>query len=277
MQKPPVGTKTKLIASISTDPGEISTLFENSLYEQLGLDYLHKEFVVKDDLAGAVCGLKAFGMRGSAVSMPYKEAVMPLLDRVDDKAAEIGSVNTIVNDDGVLAGYNTDYLGVVRLLKISGIDPSTEFLMRGSGGMAKAVITALHDCGFKAGTLIARNPQTGHALAEPLGYTYAEKPDGLTAPFLINCTPLGMAGKYPDALSFEHTVIEGSIAVLEAVGEPMQTPLLQRATGNQRTLINGFDIFVGQAVEQFKLYTGITPDPAQIEKAAAFALGMTGA
>ncbi|PMZ77466.1 shikimate 5-dehydrogenase, partial [Pseudomonas sp. FW306-02-H05-AB] len=80
-------------------------------------------------------------IRGCAISMPFKEAVIPLLDGIAPSAAAIDSVNTIVNDEGTLTGHNTDYAAVARL--IADIDPATPFVLRGSGGMAKAVVAAL--------------------------------------------------------------------------------------------------------------------------------------
>ena len=104
--------------------------------------------------SGAVRGIRALGIRGCAVSMPFKEDVIPLLDGLRDSAAAIDSVNTIVNDDGTLLGYNTDYSAVRALLEPLARAP---FLLRGSGGMAKATATALVDAGFVEGVIVARN------------------------------------------------------------------------------------------------------------------------
>ena len=140
--KPPIGRDTRLCMSLAARPGNFGSRFHNRLYERLGLDYVYKAFTTTD-LEGAVRGIRALGIRGCAVSMPFKEAVIPLLDALAGSAAAIDSVNTIVNDDGRLTGYNTDYSAVRDLLDRAGVDPALPFALRGSGGMAKAVAAAL--------------------------------------------------------------------------------------------------------------------------------------
>ncbi|KTT72838.1 shikimate dehydrogenase, partial [Sphingomonas endophytica] len=114
--KPPIGPTTRLCMSLAARPGTFGSRFHNHLYDALGLDYLYKAFSTRD-LAGAVAGIRALDIRGCAVSMPFKEAVIPMLDGLRDSAAAIDSVNTIVNDDGVLLGYNTDYSAVRDLIE----------------------------------------------------------------------------------------------------------------------------------------------------------------
>ena len=98
-----------------------------------------------------------------------------MLDDLDRSAAVIDSVNTIVNTDGRLVGYNTDYLAVATALDRHEIPPDTGFLLRGSGGMGKAVVAALRDHGLTTGTIIARNERTGPPLAQQYGFGWARK------------------------------------------------------------------------------------------------------
>ena len=128
------------------------------------------------DIEGAIAGVRALGIRGCSVSMPFKQAVIPLMDDMDHSAAVIGAVNTIVNTDGFLKAYNTDVIAVASLLRSHNVDPSLPFLLRGSGGMAAAVAGAFFDAGFSQGMIIARNEETGRALAER--YEYAWAPEG---------------------------------------------------------------------------------------------------
>ncbi len=104
-----------------------------------------------------MAGIRGLPIRGAAVSMPYKEAVIPLVDVMDPSAKAIDSVNTIVNNHGVLTAYNTDYIAIARLLKDHQVPSSHTALLRGAGGMAKAVAAALRDAGFTAVTIVARN------------------------------------------------------------------------------------------------------------------------
>ncbi|UAK24532.1 shikimate 5-dehydrogenase [Sphingomonas nostoxanthinifaciens] len=265
--KPLIGRDTRLCMSLSARPGNFGTRFHNRLYELTGLDYLYKSFSTTD-LPAAIGGIRALSIRGCAISMPFKEAVIPLLDGLGPTAAAIDSVNTIVNDDGRLTGHNTDYAAVVAL--IAGIDPATRFVLRGSGGMAKAVAAALRDSGFRDGMIVARNEAAGRALAEPYGFDWSAEPTE-TAPLIVNVTPLGMTGADADALAFPVAMIDACDVALDAVQYPPETPLLREARLRGKRCITGTEIAVLQALEQFILYTGVRPDPAQVEDAAAFA------
>ena len=188
--RPPLSKDTRLCISLAARPSNIGTRFHNHLYDVLGLDYVYKAFTTAD-IAAAIGGVRALGIRGCSVSMPFKEAVIALVDVVEDSATAIGSVNTIVNDDGRLTASNTDYIAVRRL-----VDPldRTPFLLHGSGGMARAMATALVDAGFGAGTVVARNEAAGREVALVLGLTYAAALDSPTAPLIVNATPIGMSG-----------------------------------------------------------------------------------
>jgi shikimate dehydrogenase len=106
----PITKDTVLCMSLSGRPSNVGTRFHNFLYAELDLDFVYKAFTTTD-LAAAIAGIRALGIRGCGVSMPYKEACIELVDEVDGSAVAIGSVNTIVNTDGRLRAYNTDYPG----------------------------------------------------------------------------------------------------------------------------------------------------------------------
>ncbi|PIO99503.1 shikimate 5-dehydrogenase [Pleomorphomonas carboxyditropha] len=269
--KPPIGPSTRLCMSLAGRPGKFGSRFHNRLYELTGLDYIYKAFTTRD-LPAAIGGIRALGIRGCAVSMPFKEAVIPLLDHIEGSAAAIDSVNTIVNDDGWLTGYNTDYSAVLDLLDHAEIAPSTPFLLAGSGGMAKAVSAALRNRGHRAGMVIARNAATGRALAELYGFDWAATADGLTAPLIINATPVGMTGgAEAENLAFPPAAIEAAETVFDVVALPIETPLMRAAEKAGRKRISGADVAVLQALEQFVLYTGVHPSEEQVKDAAVFA------
>lgn len=274
--KPLIGRDTRLCMSLAARPGNFGTRFHNRLYDMLGLDYVYKAFTTTD-LAGAVGGIRALGIRGCAVSMPFKEAVIPMLDALDPSARAIDSVNTIVNDasahGGVLTGFNTDYTAVRMLLTSHAVDPAMPFILRGSGGMAKAVATALRDAGFANGTIVARNEAAGRALADAHGYAWTAAPDPASAPLLVNVTPLGMAGADADALAFAEPLIARCDVAFDVVALPAETPFLAAARAAGKRVITGAEVATLQALEQFVLYTGVRPDQSDVEAAAAFARG----
>ena len=277
MSKLSINRTTRLCMSLSARPGNFGTRFHNHLYEALGLDYVYKAFSTRD-LEGAIHGIRALGIRGCAVSMPFKEACIPMLDSLDPSAEAIGSVNTIVNTDGHLHAYNTDYIAIVRLVAETPIDRDIPFLLTGSGGMAKAVASALRDNGFRNGTIVARNKTTGPALAEACGYRWASGLADAEAGMLINVTPVGMeGGPEVDDLAFPQAMIEAARVVVDAVALPSETPTIKAARVLGKRVVTGAEIQTVQAVEQFILYTGQTPTEEQIAAAAAFAQGKTAA
>ncbi|MBS7833450.1 shikimate 5-dehydrogenase [Wohlfahrtiimonas chitiniclastica] len=266
--------QTQLCMSLAARPGNFGTLFHNYLYDQLKLDYIYKAFTTSD-LPAAIGGVRALGIRGCAISMPFKEAVIELVDELDQSAAAIESVNTIVNTDGHLTAYNTDYIAVANLLQDYAIDPATPFLLKGSGGMAKAVAGALYDQGFKHGTIIARNAVKGKALADLYGYEWMDDEEIIASTegmMLINVTPLGMqGGKEADALAFSPIHIETAETIFDVVALPVETPMIQLARTLNKTIISGADVAVIQALEQFVLYTGVRPSIDLIKEASNFA------
>jgi shikimate dehydrogenase len=273
LTRPALNKDTRLCISLAARPSNFGTRFHNHLYEQFGLDFVYKAFTTTD-LAGAIAGVRALGIRGCSVSMPFKEDVIALVDELDASATAIQSVNTIVNDDGYLRAYNTDYIAAADLLTAAALDPATPFLLRGSGGMAKAVGAALRDSGFAAGTIVARNEERGRALADELGYAWLAEPGSHTAPLLVNVTPIGMAGGAQAAESaFPAAAIDAADTVFDVVALPAETPLILAARAAGKTVITGAEVIALQAAEQFERYTGVRPTPAQVQAAAAVARG----
>jgi shikimate dehydrogenase len=290
-----------LCISLSGRPSNIGTRFHNYLYDALELNYIYKAFST-GDLPSAIAGVRGLGIRGCAVSMPFKEAVIPLVDELDPSAAAIESVNTIVNTDGRLTAYNTDYLAIQRLVERHAVAPCP-VVVRGSGGMAKAVVAALRDAGFTDGTVLARNEGAGRALAEQYGWRVATEapscavPDaagatgagadavagdaagradvaaGLGEGLLVNVTPIGMAGGAESAeQSFSDAAIASASGVWDVVAMPSETPLIRAARAAGKRVITGAEVIAIQAEEQFVLYTGVRPSPGLVAEASAFSL-----
>lgn len=259
---------TQLCISLSARPSNIGTWFHNRLYDELGLNYVYKAFAPRD-LEQAVAGIRGFPIRGAAVSMPYKEAVIPMLDRLNDSAMAIDSVNTIVNDDGILTGYNTDYSAVASLVRSHHVPTDLSIAVRGSGGMAKAVVAACRDTGF-AGTVVARNHETGSALAQRYGWAYSDSvPTGTQV--LVNVTPIGMSGgPEENTSSFTDAEIADAEWVFDVVAMPENTPLIAKSRAAKKKIITGAEVIALQAAEQFVLYTGIRPSDEQIRAASLY-------
>jgi shikimate dehydrogenase len=263
-----------LCISLSARPSNNGTRFHNFLYEALGLNWIYKAFA-PTNLEQAIAGVRGLGIRGCAVSMPYKEEVIALVDRMDASAKAIDSVNTIVNDGGVLTAYNTDYTAIAQLIQRSaerdGLDPEWSVLLRGSGGMAKATAAAFRDAGFRDVTMVARNEATGRPLAELYGFRWIGDLGDSTADVIVNITPIGMAGgPDADALSFPEEAIDAARVVFDVVALPAETPLIKAARAAGKPVISGAEVMTIQALEQFVLYTGVRPSDEQVRAAEEF-------
>jgi shikimate dehydrogenase len=270
--RPAISKDTRLCMSLAGRPGTFGTRFHNHLYDALGLDYVYKAFTTQD-LPAAIGGVRALGIRGCAISMPFKEDVLELVDELDPSAAEIASANTIVADDGHLKAYNTDVLAVSALLREHAVPTDRPVLLRGSGGMARAVAFALRRGGVADVTVTARNERSGPRLAEDAGFAWSAAPDpDVRGAVLVNATPVGMAGgAASEDLAFPGPLVDGAVAVLDVVANPPETPLIARARAAGVPVITGAEVIALQAVEQFVLYTGVRPTDAQIAAAAAHA------
>ena len=262
-----------LCISLSARPSNNRTRFHNHLYEQLGLNWIYKAFA-PTDLAQAIAEVRGLGIRGCAVSMPYKEDVIALVDVMDPSAKAIDSVNTIVNDGGLLTAYNTDYTAIEQLLQRNAVPTDYSVLVLGSGGMAK-LPSPRCGCRFKDVTVVARNEAAGRALADQYGFAWsadlgsARSGTG-TADMIINITPIGMAGgRDAEALSFPQEAIDVKV-VFDVVALPAETPLIKAARAAGKAVITGAEVATIQALEQFVLYTGIRPTDEQIKAAEEF-------
>jgi shikimate dehydrogenase len=269
---PILNVEMQMCISIAARPSNIGTRFHNFLYDELGLNFVYKGFAV-DDAEGAVRAVRALKMRGAAVSMPHKEAVIPFMDELDISASAIDAVNTIVNTDGYLRAYNTDYQAVVDALAHHKVDNNYSVVVRGSGGMAKAVIAAFRDSGFGNLTVLSRNEVTGRALAEKYGFKWLAESELEILPafdVLVNVTPLGMSGGNEGQLSFPESLIKSSRVVFDVIAMPVETPLYELGLKYQKLVITGMEIMASQAAIQFELYTGITLTEDQIKRASLF-------
>ena len=219
-----------LCISLSARPSNNGTRFHNHLYDQLDLNWIYKAFA-PTDLAQAIAGVRGLGIRGCAVSMPYKEDVIALVDELDPSAKAIDSVNTIVNTDGHLKAYNTDYTAIEQLLATNAVPTDYSVLVQGAGGMAKATVAALRDAGFTDVTVIARNEDTGPGARGPVRLPVAGSarrrhggPDHQR-----HAHWHGRAVRTADSLSFPEASIAAAKVVFDVVALPAETPLIKAA------------------------------------------------
>jgi len=209
--------------------------------------------------------------RGCNVTMPHKQAVVPLLDALGPEAERIGAVNTIVPDGaGGLIGHNTDGLGFLEPLRAQLAQRHLFRMARilGTGGAARAIVSALAGEGFTL-VLAGRDPAKARALldelapgehhapplshfAEPTDFAFDDRAGCLD--LIVNASPLGMAGQPPLAFDLSHAP-PGSI-VYDIVTAPPETPLLAAARAEGMPTIDGLEMLIGQAAVAFRLFFG---------------------
>lgn len=267
-----IDTKTRLCGLLG-NPVEhsLSPAIHNAAFQKLGLNYVYLAFRV-DDLPGAIRGIRALGnVRGFSVTLPHKVTVLPLLDEVETTAKHIGSVNTIVVEDGKLLGYNTDATGALRALTDAGVPlRGQRVLMLGSGGAARAIAFALGmseaGTGIAGLTILGIEEAERHALAQDLrAKTPLRVEDGpLTedalrraigeAQILLHCTPVGMHPKVEET-GVPGVLLKPHLTVMDIVYNPLETRLLREAKAAGCRTIRGLEMFLNQAVAQFELWT----------------------
>ncbi|MFF1571678.1 shikimate 5-dehydrogenase [Leifsonia sp. NPDC058292] len=255
--------------SLAARPSNIGTRFHNYLYDELGLNFIYKAFTTTD-LEGAVRGIRALGIRGCSVSMPFKEAIIPLVDVMEPSALAIESVNTLVNDAGVLTASNTDYEAVAALLAEHEVDPAQRVLLRGSGGMAKAVVAAFSGAGFDDLTIVARNEGAGRDIAERYDYSWVPVDPAPEFDLVVNVTPIGMSGDAEGQLAFRPEHVERASTVFDVVAFPSETPLVAAGRAAGKRLITGAEVIALQAARQFERYTGVPLTAEQVARASEF-------
>lgn len=210
---------------------------------------------------------KAF--RGINVTIPYKQAVIPYLDEISPKAAAIGAVNTVINHDGRLIGYNTDYAGMSALLDRIGVDLAGKtVLILGTGGTSRTAHAVAADRGAAEILHVSRHAGNGTVTYEA---AVRERRD---AQFLINTTPVGM---YPniDGCPLDPSAFPALEGIADAVYRPLRTELVLRGRALGIPAEGGLYMLAAQAVHASALFTGDVPKSETIDSAYRALLAQT--
>lgn len=265
-----ISKDTLLCVSIAQHPSNFGTTLFNEAFAHEGIDAIYKALRVQPHaLKDAVAGIRALGIRGCGVSMPFKSAVLSQLDSVDSQARKIGAVNTIVNTRGRLKGHNTDYVGARHVLAPLGRWRERRVVLLGAGGVAQAISAALQSLGARNVTVMSKNIAEARALARKWKFSAVErweKRNQLNGDLLINATPLGMAPKRQSMPVSRRAISQYSV-IMDVVINPFETSLLNEAKKRGKTCIPGYTMSLHQAARQFELYTG-RKAPLKIMEAA---------
>ncbi len=263
-------TLPTLCGSMAAHPYRLAVEMHNCAYRELGLDYTFVYFGITDPAAG-IEAIRTLGIRGMNVSMPFKSAVIPYLDRLDPAARAIGAVNTIDNRDGGLTGYNTDYIGALRALEEQTELAGTRVAVIGAGGAARAVCFGLVQKEARV-SVYNRSVKEGRLLADEFcldfGGPLNEFPGCSEFDIVVNCTSAGFQAADECPLSeymFESTLSPNTV-VMDVVFLPPRTRLLQLAQGAGYRTVEGARMLLHQACGQVELYTGCKAPIQAMEK-----------
>ncbi|TGK07699.1 shikimate dehydrogenase [Leptospira semungkisensis] len=255
----------------------LSPVLHTSWYEDLNLDCGYLVFPVDTLEKKELSSLSKFGVRGLSVTIPHKEAAFQLADQTDEISKAVKASNTLVLENGSISAYNTDGKGAVRaILEEYPKSLQGKVLLLGSGGSARGIsFSLLKEGNVQDLTIAARNSETSRELLELLSKVTSSKlrSESLVEvqknfsefSLIIHTTPLGMKGKEPGPAIPEDCFQEGQV-VFDIVYNPLETPLVLAAKKKGAKIIPGTEMLLYQAVEQFKLFTGVSLSPELIQK-----------
>ena len=270
-----VNGKTVVYGIIGRPVGHsFSPAMQNAAFKETGLNSIYVPFGPEPgQIEAAVAGIRALGLAGVNVTVPYKEAVMPYLDELTEEAVLCGAVNTIINRQGKLTGHNTDGTGFICDLRDScNFEPAGKSaLILGAGGSARAVAVSLAGAGCRELALVNRNRERAQNLAADVtkatGVTVHVFPwePGRAEPaayarragVLVNCTPVGMSGKPGQDFPLPVGLPGPGQLAYDLVYNPPRTPFLLQAEKNRAQTANGLGMLLHQGALAFTAWTGL--------------------
>ncbi len=273
--------KTGIIALLgwpvehSLSPG-----MHNAAFAEMGEDLCYVALPVRPEfLEDAVFGIRAMGFRGFNLTVPHKEAIMPMLNRVTSEASFIGAVNTVVIDHlGRLTGHNTDGIGFKLSLEEADISVKEKrVLIIGSGGAARAVSWSLCESGAEV-HIHSRNPETSSRLVDDLTInfknvfsieTIEDAAVSGSMDIIVNATPLGLNSD--DPLPLDPAILHSGQTVVDLIYR--DTPLLKEAASKGCTTLNGMGMLLWQGVLASELWTGRKPPVDTMKRVLVKSLG----
>jgi shikimate dehydrogenase len=238
----------------------LSPAMHNAAYEKLGLDDRFV-FVAADvkpsEVQDVVRSVRVLGIHGLTCTAPHKIEVMKYLDEVDQIAKRIGAVNTVLNKNGKLIGFNTDWIGTVAPLEELIDLKGKKVALIGAGGASRAMAYGVLSRGAKL-TIYNRTVEKAEEIAVEFDCEFSSlenSQDIRNADVIINSTTVGM-GEGNDKMPINPELIHSGQIVFDAIYDPFETKLLKLAKENGAKVINGLEMLLHQGTAQFEIYTG---------------------
>lgn len=247
---------TNICISIASQPGNFGAYFHNQAYKSLDMNwvYLPRQVTNIHELKSAISAVRSLNIKGCSVSMPLKEIVIDFIDEMDLSAKKTGAVNTILNCDGVLKGFNTDMFGAKKVASNFSL-AKKQVLIIGAGGVSKAIINAVLELNGDI-AIINRTDKSSKDLAKKLniGFIPWSQLESASGYMLINATSVGMLDE--KKMIVPEKTIDRFQVIMDVVVDPHLSKLIRVSSAKGKYTIRGIEMCVYQAAEQFKIYTG---------------------
>ena len=237
-------------------PHSISPQINKKIFELLNIDGAYKIFEVeKKDISKVCDSLRILKIKGTNVTIPYKQEIMKYLDTISEEAEKIGAVNTIYLKDGKLSGHNTDYFGFGTIIDKNNVKVENETVMvLGTGGASKAVVTYLLDKGIKKVYLVSRTVKEKFDYKDNrVEYTTYEKIQNIKGNILVNTTPVGMYPKI-GVSPVNADVINNFDTLIDIIYNPRMTEFLRLGEKLGKKVCGGLEMLVGQAIKSEEIW-----------------------
>jgi shikimate dehydrogenase len=279
--KKEINGKTRIIGIIGENiENSLSPLIHNQIILKHFLNFCYLPFqVAETDLNKAIQGIKALNIRGANITFPYKEKIIKFLDEVEESARRIRAVNTIVNNKGILTGYNTDVIGFKKSLQEDGkfVIKEKKAVILGAGGAARAVVYALLEEEIEEICIFNRTLEKAKKIKQDLSSFFPkshirvfslEKEDLKDkiekSHLLVNSTSIGMAIRVDNTPLPDEKLFHPNLLVYDLIYHPAKTLFLRQAEKSGAKIINGLPMLVYQGIESFYLWTGLKPEGKEV-------------
>ena len=279
--KKEISGKTKIIGLIGENiENSLSPFIHNQIIIKYSLDFCYLPFqVAETDLGEAIQGIRALNIRGVNITFPYKKKAIEFLDELEESARRIGAVNTIVNNEGNLTGYNTDVIGFKKSLQDNGkfVIKEKNAVILGAGGAARGVIYTLLEEGIEEISIFNRTLEKAEKIKQDFSPFFPQSSINIfsfeqdnikdkikEANLLVNATSIGMASQIDNTPLPDENLFHPNLLVYDLIYHPAKTLFLKQAERAGAKIINGLPMLVYQGIESFYLWTGLKPEGKEV-------------
>ncbi|MDK2918469.1 MAG: hypothetical protein PWQ37_1202 [Candidatus Petromonas sp.] len=255
-----------------------SPLIHNGAFEKYNLNYIYKALEVdEDNLESVVHGIRDFGIKGCNVTIPHKVKIMEYLDEISEEARLIGAVNTVLNTNGKLYGYNTDAEGFYLSLLEKGIKvKNKKIAILGAGGAAKSICVKLTIEGadkidiynrnqYKSEKIVRLIKNIRNITTECHDLNKIKKEITKQYDIVINCTPVGMHPKIHETIIEPEKYLRSDAIAVDIIYNPLETKFLEKSRENGMKTLNGLGMLIYQAIEAFEIWTDVRIEKEFVE------------